>query len=173
MQRALPSRAFLKRSACRGWESNPHQTVLETAASAFGLPRPTALSRSRTCNNVTLDHAPLPIGLPERRERQWTPEGVEPSSPGCRPGVFPLDDGPRMLHAAGRSRTFTPGLRRAMLFRLSYRNARWSRQDSNLQQPDSESGASAEFGLLNRRWCHAPGGTRTRTPPLKRRMLWP
>lgn len=24
----------------------------------------------------------------------WTPEGVEPSSPGCRPGVLPLDDGP-------------------------------------------------------------------------------
>lgn len=25
---------------------------------------------------------------------KWTPEGIEPSFPGCRPGVFPLDDGP-------------------------------------------------------------------------------
>ena len=39
------------------------QTVLETAASAVGLPRPdiqNAPGRTRTCNNVTLDHAPLP-----------------------------------------------------------------------------------------------------------------
>src|SRR5206468_996894 len=59
----------------------------------------------------------------------WTPEGVEPSFPGCRPGVFPLDDGPVSLrtagcgHIAGRDRTFSLGLRRAVLFRLSYRNA--------------------------------------------------
>jgi hypothetical protein len=40
------------------------QTVLETAASAVGPPRPmfdSAPGRIRTCNNVILDHAPLPI----------------------------------------------------------------------------------------------------------------
>jgi hypothetical protein len=45
---------------------------------------------------VTLDHAPLPVGLPElfNAHFQWTAEGIEPSLSGCRPDVFPLDDGP-------------------------------------------------------------------------------
>jgi hypothetical protein len=29
-------------------------------------------------------------------EEQWTVEGVEPSSAGCKPAVFPLDDTPRI-----------------------------------------------------------------------------
>ena len=92
-----------------------------------------APSRIRTCNTGHLGPAPLPVGLPERRHsrarrvsgaRQWMPEGVEPSSPGCKPSVFPLDDGPVLsFSAAGRDRTFNLGLRRAALWiRLSYRN---------------------------------------------------
>jgi hypothetical protein len=78
----------------------------------------------------------------------WTAEGIEPSFPGCRPGVFPLDDAPFSFHIAGRARTFTLGLRRAALFRLSYRNTlhnMWSRQDSNLHEAVSETAASANW----------------------------
>src|SRR5689334_20247781 len=51
-----------------------------------------ALSRIRTCNNGILGPAPLPVlGY---QSIKWTPEGIEPSFPGCKPGVFPLDDGP-------------------------------------------------------------------------------
>lgn len=73
--------------------------VLETAASAIGLPRQpahSALSRIRTCNNVTLDHAPLPswairasrpghrsLGSLRSSARDAVPmlrEGIEPSA---------------------------------------------------------------------------------------------
>ena len=113
------------------------QTVLETAASAVGLPRRglfageralinsglgtarlsnwhagagarsrsmrvSALSRIRTCNTVLLGHGPLPgWGYQSVCRSQWTPVGIEPTFPGCRPGVLPLDDGP-MSHAALR-----------------------------------------------------------------------
>src|SRR4051812_13638119 len=80
-----------------------------------------ALSRSRTCNNVTLDHAPLPSWAIRANVVHPTkpvePEGVEPSFPGCKPGVFPLDDGPNVVvqasrdctkpSVAGRDRTFS------------------------------------------------------------------
>ena len=33
---------------------------------------------------VPLDHEPI----------QWTGRGIEPRSPGCRPGIFPLDEPP-------------------------------------------------------------------------------
>lgn len=36
----------------------------------FSQPSTSALSRGRTCNNVFLRHAPLPVGLPEHRTRQ-------------------------------------------------------------------------------------------------------
>jgi hypothetical protein len=85
-----------------------------------------APGRSRTCTDVDLNHAPRAVGLPERFSLQWTLEGVEPSSPGCKPGALPLDDRPirarRSSSAAGRTRTFILGLRRAVLIRLSYRN---------------------------------------------------
>src|SRR3954447_23273113 len=87
-----------------------------------------ALSRSRTCNNVTLDHAPLPSWAIRANVVNPTktvePEGVEPSFPGCKPGVLPLDDGPKVVcrrlrshetSVAGRGRTFSLGLRRAVL----------------------------------------------------------
>jgi hypothetical protein len=61
-----------------------------------------------------------------------------------------LDDAPMYFgrSVARRGRTSNPGLRRAVLFRLSYRNVllKWFRQESNLQHPESESGASAELG---------------------------
>jgi hypothetical protein len=89
------------------------KTVLETAASAVGLPRLignrlSAPGRIRTCNNVTLIHAPLPFGPPKLKVSQWTPEGFEPSCPGCKPGVLPLDDGPSICEdGSDRIRTCT------------------------------------------------------------------
>ena len=53
---------------------------------------------------------------------QWTAEGIEPSLSGCRPEVFPLDDGPHVFSVARRIRTFILELRRLVLIRLSYRN---------------------------------------------------
>ena len=53
---------------------------------------------------------------------QWTAEGIEPSLSGCRPDVFPLDDGPVIFNVARRIRTFILELRRLVLIRLSYRN---------------------------------------------------
>src|SRR5699024_11097738 len=46
------------------------------------------------------------------------PEGFEPSSPGCKPGILPLDDGPNSFcftSVAGRTRTFILDLRRVVL----------------------------------------------------------
>ena len=40
--------------------------------------------------------------------RQWTPEGVEPSFPGCRPGVFPLDDGPKLFTRCEKDSNLQP-----------------------------------------------------------------
>jgi hypothetical protein len=37
----------------------------------------------------------------------WTPEGIEPSFPGCRPGVFPLDDAPVRLASLAHGGPFT------------------------------------------------------------------
>ena len=115
-------------SSCRRQDSNLHKTVLETAASAVGLLRPTlskslheprvrictsaifnAPSRIRTCINVTLIHVPLPVGLPELfRTLQWTAEGIEPSLSGCRPDVFPLDDGPFVFQCCEKDSNLHP-----------------------------------------------------------------
>jgi hypothetical protein len=43
---------------------------------------------------VPLDHEPIRM--------QWTGRGIEPRSPGCRPGIFPLDE-PPMFSARGPS----------------------------------------------------------------------
>ena len=45
-----------------------------------------------------------------RSDCQWTPEGIEPSSAGCKPAVFPLDDGPEVVPGDFRPR-FTAVLR--------------------------------------------------------------
>ena len=111
-----------------GWIRTSTCAVLETAASAVGLLRPvhvSTLGRIRTCNNGHLGPAPLPVGLPERVARsQWMPEGLEPSFPGCKPGVFPVR---RRTHVVaqrcgkGSNLQPRPSEGRA-LFRLSYRN---------------------------------------------------
>jgi hypothetical protein len=150
------------------------------------------------------------VGLPEHCRadtdvrpyvNQWTPEGIEPSFPGCKPGVFPLDDGPMFLcHVAGRIRTFSPGLRRAVLVpvelpqRLSLVLCPWSfvlascfskgqrtNDHGHLSNGPGRirtctnlilSQAPLPIGLLNRfSPSTAPGRTRTRIRPLKRRRL--
>ena len=53
---------------------------------------------------------------------QWTVEGVEPSSAGCKPTVFPLDDTPSHRSSdLGGARTHIPLLKRQVLSRLSYK----------------------------------------------------
>src|SRR5579871_425955 len=60
------------------------------------------------------------IGLPEH---QWTPEGIEPSFTGCKPGVFPLDDGPMFHSRCGKDSNLLPRPSEGRaLIRLSYRN---------------------------------------------------
>jgi hypothetical protein len=49
-------------------------------------------------------------------------EGVEPSSAGCEPAVFPLDDTPRDQGSGpGGTRTHIVPLKRRVLSRLSYK----------------------------------------------------
>ena len=60
----------LAHSSCSGQDSNLHQRDSRSRASAGWA-----------------TGAPLHFS-------EWTPEGVEPSSAGCKPAVLPLDDGP-------------------------------------------------------------------------------
>lgn len=65
----------------------------------------------------------LPFGQPSDRSK-WTPEGIEPSFPGCKPGVFPLDDGPIFNSCCGKDSNLQPWPSEGRaLFRLSYRNS--------------------------------------------------
>ena len=52
------------------------------------------LEPSRRGGHGLLRTACLPV--PPPGHPQWTVEGVEPSSAGCKPTVFPLDDTPRI-----------------------------------------------------------------------------
>ena len=129
--------------------------VLETIASAVGLLR--RLCFRHTMLRAGLEPAPActsstrlcQLGYRSDVSLQWIPEGIEPSSPGCKPGVFPLDDGPKLFFSvAGRIRTFIPGLRRAVLCPIElpqHMSCQWSRQDSNLQHLASEARASADW----------------------------
>ena len=97
---------------------------IAASLSAFDRLTKNASGRTRTCTSVHLKHAPLPIGLPKRRfSNQWIPEGVEPSSPGCRPGIFPLDDGPELSQALREGFEPSPAaFGGPCSIRLSYRN---------------------------------------------------
>jgi hypothetical protein len=141
------------------------QTVLETAASAVGLPRPfdCAQGRPHQCSGQdsnlqqrdSRSRASAEIGLPEHSSH-WTPEGVEPSFPGCRPGVLPLDDGPidslcslragPKLPRCGKGSNLQPRPSESRaLIRLSYRNSYMVQAGFEPARgcalPDSESGA--------------------------------
>ena len=119
-----------------------------------------ALSRTRTCNNVTLNHAPLPDWA-TRATRPWTPEGFEPSFPGCRPGVLPLDDGPfdslllaqggpmHSCRGKGSNLQPRPSESRALI-RLSYRNQLHGSGRSRTCTNLILSQAPLPIGLLNR-----------------------
>ncbi len=72
-----------------------------------------AQDRSRTCNRLGLSQAALPVGV---HGLQVVPDGVEPSFPGCRPGVVAV--GPRdrvWLSFQWSHRESHPDLQRAML----------------------------------------------------------
>jgi hypothetical protein len=58
-------------------------------------------------------------------DEQWTVEGVEPSSAGCRPTVFPLDDTPRIKSSGlAGNRTLNLDFKRVLLCQLSYKAIR-------------------------------------------------
>ena len=115
--------------------------VLETAASAVGLPRPVAAAAAAECSehDSNLHHrdsrsrASAELGYQSGRSLQWTPEGIEPSLAGCKPVVFPLDDGPIstfMLREGVEPSASAFGGPRSDPIELPQRE--WSRQDSNL-----------------------------------------
>ncbi len=140
----------------------------------LGYCGPHALSRIRTCINVALDHAPLPVGLPER---QWTPEGFEPSSPGCKPGVLPIG---RRAHVVCRGKGSNlqprPSEGRALV-RLSYRNVLSFSGPSRIRTCTCLvlGQVPLPVGLLDRPCAcshsNAPSRTRTCNPPVKSRRL--
>ena len=64
---------------------------------------------------------------------QWTVEGVELSSAGCKPAVFPLDDTPRNQGSGpGGTRTHIVPLKRRVLSRLSDKSGQCVGQELNL-----------------------------------------
>ena len=63
--------------------------------------------------------------IPPPGQFQWTVEGVEPSSAGCKPTVFPLDDTPRHRGSGpAGSRTLNLDFKRVLLCQLSYKAVR-------------------------------------------------
>src|SRR5947208_14491581 len=72
----------------------------------------------------------------ERKVVQWMPEEVEPSSPGCRPGVFPLDDGPNKCCEKDSNLQPRPSEGRARPIELSQR--RFTAQTQLTPQPSFE-----------------------------------
>ncbi len=116
--------------------------------------RASALSRIRTCINVTLIHAPLPVGLPEQHQQQWSRRDLNPHRLGANQASCQLEDGPVFFcpKRCGKDSNLHPRPSEGRaLIRLSYHNVRvalyqWSRQDSNLQQRVSETRASTDLG---------------------------
>lgn len=74
----------------RVWESSPHQG-LQRPAYRLGLANESASTWSRTRNSDFAE----PRDVPFTTEARVDVEGIEPSSAGCRPAIFPLDDTPR------------------------------------------------------------------------------
>ncbi len=132
-------------------EEKVEATVLSTLNS---LPTPfqpkglRAPGRIRTCTNLILSQAPQPLGY-RSDLRSWTTEGIEPSFPGCRPGVFPLDDGPFRLAALAQggpfdSRSLAHGRRLALC----------RGKESNLHPRPSESRALVLLSYRNQSYAN-------------------
>ena len=142
-----------------------------------------ALSRIRTCTAVLLGHGPLPNWATRALEAseifRWTPVGVEPTFPGCRPGVLPLDDGP--VGACGCQRTLREGVEpSASAFGGPRSDPVELPQLVPLHRTGIEpaqlrlkgGGSAVELPVLLRvHPAHAPGGIRTPSRPFRRRLL--
>src|SRR5437868_2010724 len=93
---------------CLSAVSGPLSVVRRSCASASSPPRTSDYGqRTSSCSeqDSNLQHrdsrSRASAGWATRalaRLSQWMPEGLEPSSPGCKPGVLPLDDGPKLFH---------------------------------------------------------------------------
>ena len=100
---------------------------------------------------MTLDHAPLPLGYQSIRPQFFFNghrRDSNPHRPGANRWSCRWTTGP--VRSALRE-GFEPsacgfGNRHSFRFELPQRSLQWSTQDSNLQQRDSESGASAKLG---------------------------
>ena len=98
----------------------PTSAVLQTAA--LPVERPTRILCRR---------APDPPAGGD--DSEWMPEGIEPSSPGCKPGVFPLDDGPVVIQRCGKGSNLQPRPSEGRaLVRLSYHSFFASPQETRL-----------------------------------------
>ena len=90
------------------------------------------LEPSRLGGHGLLRAACLPFHHLAIRE-QWTVEGVEPSTAGCKPTVFPLDDTPRNQGSGpGGTRTHIVPLKRRVLSQLSNKAGQCVGQELNL-----------------------------------------
>ena len=137
----------------------------------FSQPSTSALSRGRTCNNVFLRHAPLPVGLPEHRTRQSMDAGgnrtliswVQTRGLPVRRRAHEL-----RCQRCGKGSNLQPRPSEGRaLIRLSYRNdfrARGGKRLS-LAHPDA---TDIQHSALP---SHAPGRTRTCNRPVKSRRL--
>ncbi len=70
---------------------------------------------------VPLDHEPIRV--------QWTGRGIEPRSPGCRPGIFPLDEPPMFCQRSVRESNPAFRLTKAVCSRSTYRPQVSNRSD--------------------------------------------
>ena len=127
--------ALMTKLICRWWDSKPHANgSLDRRLCRLGYHGEQSQCSEQDSNlqqRESRSRASAGIGLPEHPGRtrrsaptklQWTPEGVEPSFPGGKPGVFPLDDGPK-FSCCGKDSNLQPRPSEGRaLFRLSYRN---------------------------------------------------
>jgi hypothetical protein len=162
------------KAAGDGFEPPP--SGFRARRSAAELPRRRTVTReglepSRRGGHGLLRAACLPV--PPPGHLQWTVEGVEPSSAGCKPTVFPLDDTPiHRTSGPGGGRTHIPLFKRQVLRRLSYKASHCV----TVPWKGFEPSISTLKAWRPLRWSarasfRVPGGSRTRLSGLEDRRL--
>jgi hypothetical protein len=152
--------------------------VLETAAScrwATAASIKNAPSRTRTCINVDLNHAPRAIGLPERRTRSSGPRReLNPHSPGANRVSYRWTTGPSFFRRCEKESNLQPRPSEdRALIRLSCRNTNDPGRIRTCTGPFLRRPPLPNWATGPRLIIDAPSGIRTRNLPVKSRQLWP